>query len=115
MRLPIAVLLALALALALGLGSPCFAGLPEAKPEAVGFDPARLARVEDAVARAIGEKKVPGAVVMVGRRGKVVLAKAFGRRAVEPSDEPMTQPRSWSCWSGASSAWAIGSWPISRN
>jgi uncharacterized protein YbbC (DUF1343 family)/CubicO group peptidase (beta-lactamase class C family) len=85
MRLPIALLLALALA------SPCFAGLPEAKPEAVGFDPSRLARVEDAIARGIGEKKVPGAVVVVGRRGKVVLAKAFGRRTVEPMDEPMTR------------------------
>ncbi len=85
MRFPIALLLALS------FGSPSFAGLPEAKPEAVGFDPSRLARVEDAVARAIGEKKVPGAVVLVGRRGKVVLARAFGRRAVEPMDEPMTR------------------------
>ena len=47
--------------------------------------------MEDAIARAVGEKKVPGAVVVVGRRGKVVLAKAFGRRSVEPSDEPMTR------------------------
>jgi uncharacterized protein YbbC (DUF1343 family)/CubicO group peptidase (beta-lactamase class C family) len=57
----------------------------------VGFDPARLARVDDAIARAVGEKKVPGAVVVVGRHGKVVLAKAFGRRSVEPTDEPMTR------------------------
>jgi uncharacterized protein YbbC (DUF1343 family)/CubicO group peptidase (beta-lactamase class C family) len=85
MRIPIVFLLAL------DLGSPCFAGLPEAKPEAVGFDPSRLTRVEDAISRAIGEKKVPGAVVVVGRRGKVVLAKAFGRRSVEPMDEPMTR------------------------
>ena len=85
MRFPIAPLLAL------GLGSPCFAGLPEAKPEAVGFDPSRLARVEDAIARAIGEKKVPGVVVVIGRRGKVVLARALGRRSVEPADEPMTR------------------------
>jgi uncharacterized protein YbbC (DUF1343 family)/CubicO group peptidase (beta-lactamase class C family) len=85
MRLPIAFLLTLTLA------ASALAGLPEAKPEAVGFDPSRLARVEDAIARAIGEKKVPGAVVVVGRRGKVVLAKAFGRRSVEPSDEAMTR------------------------
>ncbi len=81
----------LALLVALGLAPCCLAGLPEAKPEAVGFDPARLARVDDAIARAIGEKKVPGAVVLVGRRGKVVLAKAFGRRSVEPMGEPMTR------------------------
>ena len=81
----------LALLVILGLARCCLAGLPEARPEAVGFDPARLARVDDAIARAIGEKKVPGAVVLVGRRGKVVLAKAFGRRSVEPIDEPMTR------------------------
>ena len=50
----------IALLLALALASPCFAGLPEAKPEAVGFDASRLARVEDAIARAVGEKRVPG-------------------------------------------------------
>ena len=85
MRLPIALLLTSTLA------ASAHAGLPEARPEAVGFDPSRLARVDDAIARAVGEKKVPGAVVLVGRRGKVVLAKAFGRRSVEPADEPMTR------------------------
>jgi CubicO group peptidase (beta-lactamase class C family) len=29
--------------------------------------------------------------VLVGRRGRVVYARAFGRRAVEPRDEPMTR------------------------
>ena len=85
MKLPLPLLLTLALA------TPAPASLPEAKPEAVGFDPSRLARVDDAIARAVGEKKVPGAVVLVGRRGKVVLARAVGRRSVEPTDEPMTR------------------------
>src|SRR5271163_1769192 len=79
------------LLLILGFPASTLAGLPEAKPDVVGFDPSRLARVEDAIARAVGEKKVPGAVVVVGRRGKVVLARAFGRRSVEPTDEPMTR------------------------
>ena len=85
MRLPIAMLLALLLA------TTARAALPEAKPEALGFDSARLARVEDAIARAVGEKKVPGAVVVVGRRGKIALARAYGRRSVEPMDEAMTR------------------------
>ena len=80
-----------AILLTLVLATPALAALPEAKPETLGFDPSRLARVEDAIARAVGEKKVPGAVVVVGRRGKVALAKAFGRRSVEPIDEPMTR------------------------
>ena len=85
MKLPLPLLLTLALA------TPAPASLPEAKPEAMGFDPSRLARVDDAIAQAVGEEKVPGAVVVVGRRGKVVLARAFGRRSVGPTDEPMTR------------------------
>ena len=80
-----------AIALILILPSFARAGLPDAKPETIGFDPSRLARVEDAVARAVGEKKVAGAVVVVGRRGKIALAKAYGKRAVEPMDEAMTR------------------------
>jgi uncharacterized protein YbbC (DUF1343 family)/CubicO group peptidase (beta-lactamase class C family) len=85
MRLPIFFLVALT------FSTSALAGLPEARPETLGFDASRLARVEDAVARAVGEKKIPGAVVLVGRRGKVALAKAFGKRSVEPMDEAMTR------------------------
>jgi uncharacterized protein YbbC (DUF1343 family)/CubicO group peptidase (beta-lactamase class C family) len=67
------------------------ASLPEARPEAVGIDPVRLALVDDAVARAVGARKVPGAVVLVGRRGRIVLARAYGKRSVEPLDEAMTR------------------------
>ncbi|WP_435009171.1 exo-beta-N-acetylmuramidase NamZ domain-containing protein [Tundrisphaera lichenicola] len=79
------------LLLALLLTPPAIASLPEARPEALGIDPSRLARVEDAIARAIGEKTVPGAVVLVGRKGKIAMARAFGKRSVEPTDEPMTR------------------------
>jgi uncharacterized protein YbbC (DUF1343 family)/CubicO group peptidase (beta-lactamase class C family) len=66
------------------------AALPEARPAAVGLDPDRLARIGEAVERAIAEQKVPGAGVLVGRRGKIAYARAFGRRAVEPDAETMT-------------------------
>ncbi len=36
-------------------------------------------------------RKVPGAVVLVGRHGKVAYARAFGQRAIEPRPEPMTR------------------------
>jgi len=85
--------LALALLLPSLLGAPTGlrAALPEAAPAEVGLDPARLARIEVAVNRAIAERKVPGAVVLVGRRGKVAFARAFGHRAVEPASEPMSR------------------------
>jgi uncharacterized protein YbbC (DUF1343 family)/CubicO group peptidase (beta-lactamase class C family) len=67
------------------------ATLPDARPEAVGLDPQRLAKIDAAVERAIAAKQVPGAVVLVGRNGKLAYAKAFGRRAIEPGEEPMTR------------------------
>jgi CubicO group peptidase (beta-lactamase class C family) len=66
-------------------------GLPEAPPESVGLDPVRLARIDEVVDRAIADRAVPGAVVLVGRRGKIAYARAAGLRSVRPSDEPMTR------------------------
>ncbi|SIO60249.1 Uncharacterized conserved protein YbbC, DUF1343 family [Singulisphaera sp. GP187] len=67
------------------------AALPEAEPSAVGLDAARLARIDQAVERAIKRKEVSGAVVLVGRRGKVAYVKAYGQRSVEPTAETMTR------------------------
>lgn len=70
---------------------PSPAGLPEASPAQVGMDASRLARIETVVGDAIASKSVPGAVVVVGRRGQIVYAKAFGKRSVSPESEPMTR------------------------
>jgi uncharacterized protein YbbC (DUF1343 family) len=43
--------------------------------------------VDDAIAR----RELPGAVVVVGRGDAIVYHGAFGRRAVEPAPEPMTE------------------------
>jgi len=59
-------------------------------PEAVGLSPARLARLDSVLTSAIAAKEVPGAVVLVGRHGKVALRKAWGHRALAPAPEPMT-------------------------
>lgn len=48
------------------------------------------ALIQEAVEQAIAEKKLPGAVVLVGHRGRVIYRRAFGRRSVEPDIEPMT-------------------------
>ena len=57
---------------------------------AEGVDVSRFDVIPAAVERAIAEKKLPGAVVLVGRGAQVLYQKAFGRRAVEPAPEPMT-------------------------
>ncbi|HEV3162703.1 MAG TPA: exo-beta-N-acetylmuramidase NamZ domain-containing protein, partial [Isosphaeraceae bacterium] len=67
------------------------AALPAAKPEDVGLDSARLARLDEAINRAIAAHRVPGAVVLVGRHCKVAYVKAYGQRQLEPEPEPMTR------------------------
>jgi CubicO group peptidase (beta-lactamase class C family) len=66
------------------------AGLPQAEPVSVGMDAAHLARIDEIVAAGLAEKRMPGCVVCVGRRGKIVLLKAFGNKQLQPSDLPMT-------------------------
>ena len=65
--------------------------LPEAAPESVGFIPGRLGRLDVFVQESIAKRDVPGAVVLVGRLGKVVYARAFGDRAIAPMRERMTR------------------------
>jgi uncharacterized protein YbbC (DUF1343 family)/CubicO group peptidase (beta-lactamase class C family) len=74
-------------ALVLALGT---AASTQAPARTSGVDVARLAAIEPLVREAIADKKLPGAVVLVGRGNAVVYEKAIGNRAVEPSVEPMT-------------------------
>jgi uncharacterized protein YbbC (DUF1343 family)/CubicO group peptidase (beta-lactamase class C family) len=66
------------------------AGLPAAAPSAAGMSAAHLANLDSAINDSIAKKECPGAVVLVGRHGRVVFRKAYGNRAVVPSVEPMT-------------------------
>ena len=54
------------------------ADLPTATPESVGMSPARLARLDAALAADLTAGRLPGIVVAVARRGKLVYQKAFG-------------------------------------
>src|SRR5436190_8614959 len=65
-------------------------GLPMARPEAVGMNSAKLNLIEDLVNADIAEKKLPGAVVVVAHKGKIVYRKAFGNRSLVPTVEKMT-------------------------
>jgi uncharacterized protein YbbC (DUF1343 family)/CubicO group peptidase (beta-lactamase class C family) len=50
----------------------------------------RFARIEPAVRQEINAGHLPGAVVLVGRQGKIVYRRGFGYRCVEPRVQPMT-------------------------
>ncbi len=65
-------------------------GLPVATPASVGMDAAKLDQIEQIVLADIADKKLPGAVVIVGHKGKIVYRKAFGNRSLVPTVEKMT-------------------------
>lgn len=60
------------------------------KPEAVGMSSAKLNQIEALVNKDIADKKLPGAVILIGRKGKIVYRKAFGNRSLVPTVEKMT-------------------------
>ncbi len=55
-----------------------------------GMDAARLDAIPSLVQQAIADKKLPGAVVLIGRGDRIVYQQAIGQRAVAPAPEPMT-------------------------
>ncbi|MFN6963140.1 MAG: exo-beta-N-acetylmuramidase NamZ domain-containing protein [Pyrinomonadaceae bacterium] len=65
-------------------------GLPLAAPQSVGLNAAKLAQIDALVEQDIKDKKLPGAVVLVGHRGKIVFRKAYGNRSLVPTVEKMT-------------------------
>ena len=65
-------------------------GLPAALPQTVGMNAARLSQIDALVEKDIADKKLPGAVVIVGHKGKIVYRKAFGNRSLVPNVEKMT-------------------------
>ena len=79
-------LLAAAL-LALAGGVSAVADEPQARVE---IDAKRFELIQPLVEEAIAEKKLPGAVILVGRGDRILYTKAIGDRALVPSVERMT-------------------------
>src|SRR5262245_30382415 len=63
--------------------------LPTSAPTAVGMSPAHLVYMDEIIEAEIAKKQLPGAVVIVGRQGKIVWRRAYGARAIEPRPEPL--------------------------
>ena len=63
---------------------------PQVKPELVSVSSSQLSLMDNVIQEAINQHKLPGAVVLVSRKGKVVWKKAYGARAIEPTRESMT-------------------------
>ena len=59
--------------------------LPVAKPEAVWMHSSRLDRIDELATEGIAANRMPGCVVMVGRKGKIVFHRAYGHREIQPN------------------------------
>jgi CubicO group peptidase (beta-lactamase class C family) len=64
--------------------------LPQAKPESLGLSASRLQILSDAFKREVDKGTLPGATVMVARRGQIGWFDAIGRQA-PGSAAPMTR------------------------
>ena len=82
-QLVVAVLLALAT-------SPFAAQSSSPARTSDAIDLKRFDEIEPLVQQAISEKKLPGAVVLIGREDRTIYQKAIGKRAVVPETETMT-------------------------
>ena len=54
--------------------------LKETKPEQAGMSTERLEMLDDFIQKYIDDKKVPGGIFLVARKGNIVYNKSFGMR-----------------------------------
>ena len=64
--------------------------IPLRKPEAVGMDAAPLNLIDDIVQEGLEQDKMPGCVVIVGRREGIAFRRAYGFRQLQPEKIVMT-------------------------
>lgn len=71
--------------------SAAAAGLsPAASPESVGFDSARLAKLDAYMAGTVAQGRVAGMTTLLARHGKIVSYKTYGKKSLA-TGAPMTQ------------------------
>ena len=62
---------------------------PPPPEESLEIDSRRFAKIDQVAREEVGAGHVPGAVILVGSRGKIVYRKAFGQCALMPRCQPM--------------------------
>lgn len=63
--------------------------LPQVPAQQLGFDTAKLAKIDSIAAVAIAKRATPGCVVLVVKNGKVAFSKAYGHMSYD-GKEPVT-------------------------
>jgi CubicO group peptidase (beta-lactamase class C family) len=62
------------------VAQPALAQLRPAQPETLSVSSVALARMDTVIQDEIAKQRLPGAVVLVGRRGRLVWQKSYGSR-----------------------------------
>ncbi|MBP5518282.1 MAG: serine hydrolase [Bacteroidales bacterium] len=65
--------------------------LEKSTPEMMGMSSEKLSQIDNVIEEAIKDTLIPGAVVCVVRKDKVVFLKAYGNKAIYPKKEKMTE------------------------
>ena len=84
------LILFLLLGLQAAAAEPATSRLPHVVPAEAGLTEEKLRQIDAIVQEGLDQKKMPGCVVLVGRRGKIALLKAYGNKRLEPAAEAMT-------------------------
>ena len=64
--------------------------IPLVTPESIGMAAARLNLIDDIVQEGLEQDKMPGCVVMIGRREGIAFRRAYGFRQLQPEKVDMT-------------------------
>lgn len=75
--------------MAVAVAGASFAEAPTTNPEAVGVSPDRLLRIRTVLQKEVDADRMPGAVVMIARRGQLIYSEAIGFQD-KPAGKPMT-------------------------
>src|ERR1700737_1333607 len=67
-----------------------FAQVPAAKPETVDVSPDRLSRIRTVLQKEVDADRMPGAVIMIARRGQLIYSEAIGFQD-KAAGKPMTK------------------------
>lgn len=78
MKLARSSTVALSIATLLSVAQPWAQGLPAAAPESMGMSAQKLGRISETFKREVEQGNLPGAVVMVARKGRLVYSDAIG-------------------------------------
>jgi CubicO group peptidase (beta-lactamase class C family) len=89
------------------LAGHAFAEVPTAKPETVDVSPDRLSRIRTVLQKEIDADRMPGAVVMIARRGQLIYSEAIGFQD-KAAGKPMTKDAIFRIYSMTKPLAAVG-------